>query len=397
MATIPVAKIGVTLKLESGRNVVLFEGDIVRGLYYQIGDDMKSIDGTVRVINATVKNNFTSTGSCPPEPYLHKALNVTSLVIDSSAVFDAELTKINVNTIVDIDTVEANGGAITIGNGSQYKSLTEVIEAAPAGATVELLAGEYTEDLVFTKSVSLVSTEGAEIHGKMTFGGSTAKAAGTEKIDVKLVGLTLTAGAIIEVGDIDSFTMTGCKFLEHDLTAKTMPISFKAEKPMLIHIDNNEFGPENQFSYNLIDVYAAMKAGSSISGNTFMDDCCTHNQISLYGVDDHASIEINDNICAMSRNMVRFGFKGTPNCVVEMSNNTYYETDVAPWDGLFLVQPYGKQTESFADTTIMVNKTKKPEGQVCYLFAGTNDTPFTDDNKPTIVVDGEIFDAPISE
>ena len=161
-------------------------------------------------------------------------------------------------------------------------------------------------------------------------------------------------------------------------------------------IEGNTFEDEPKSSYNLIDIYAQLMDGSSISNNEFSANSCRHNSISLYGLDNDAEVKICENHAELSINMVRIGFKGTPKGTVYMERNSYDATDETPeYQGLFLVQPYGNKTLSFAGVNIHVVDTTYPAGtQLGYIYAGDKDTPWTDDNKPAIYVDGQKVEVP---
>ena len=405
MATTAIAKLGATLKFDDGSEILVFEGDILHDLVYKSGTALNTITGAVRVISASTKAQNTGPDTCPPEPYVYKSITPSSLVIDYSDEMDAQLMSINISNIVSIGSVTteqeaAEEGMIVVGPGGSYKDLSEVIADAPAGSVVKLRAGEYTAPVAIDKSVEIIGDGSAIISGAITVTGSEAVGAsadGDAGLSVKISGVKLTGDALISVSNADEFILENCEFSGHNMSAKTMPVAIKTENPMLLKITDNIFGDQNANSYNLIDVYAKLKDGSSISGNTFSAACCSHNQISLYGLEDGASININDNYAAVSKNMVRIGFKGAPVGVVNMDANQYDETDADPsWAGLFLVQPYGKLTTSFAGLTIKVNKTVKPEGQIGYLYAGSSDTPFDASNKPVFYLDGTKTELPDS-
>lgn len=393
MPTIATAKLGVSLKLDNGTVVELHEGDIVNNLVYRNNGVENTISGAVRVIDSATRSNSSLPDDCPPEPYAHRYINVPSMVIDSSDVYDADLKRVSIASILSIGSVIENGGAITVGVGGQFKALSEVISSAEAGSTIKLQDGEFTENLDISKSLKIVGSANTVMSGKLNIVGNAA--AGADPVKVELSGIKLSGDAIISASNAQEVIMTNCVFEGHNLTAKTMPIAVSTDNPIKLVIENCTFGDQNPFSYNLIDVYGKLASGSSISNNTFTDASCSHNQISLYGVEDGAVVNINNNKCAKSANLVRIGFKGEPDCTVNMIGNRYDSTDEnTDWAGLFLVQPYGTQTTSFAKTTINVEKTtmSNPGGQLCYLYAGTNDTQFTDDNKPTIIVDGVVID-----
>lgn len=394
MATNPVAKIAVSLKLQNGRTVTLHEGDIVKGLKFKDGNDLNCIDGAIRVLNATAKN-VAPKHYCLPESYISSLININSIVVDMSEEYDAELKTIPIATILDIVEIEENEGAIKVGTGSQYTPLADVIAAAPEGAVIELGSGTYDADINITKSIKLVSENGAIIKGNLNVNGESVSRSAESNVSVVLDGLYFTGASKINLNNVNAFSMKNCVYTEHDFAEKTIPIiiNLKDKTPIKVNIDDNTFGKENNNCYNIIEVYGYLKNGSTFNGNHFDKGCCTHNQISLYNIEDDAIVEINDNICDVSKNMVRFGFQGKPKAVVEMSGNTYIEsdTDNPEWSGLFMVQPFGNATEDMSGLTVNVVNTKKPVGQICYLYAGSKDMQFNDDNKPTINVDGRVF------
>ena len=392
MANIAIPHIGVKVRLESGAEYNLHEGDIVRDLEYKFGEKTKKISGTIRVLNGTTRSGAPAASTeCPPEPYLQKFVTVGSMVIDSSEEFDAELTKVSISNIVGIGSIEAAGGAIVVGAGAQYKALDTVIAEAEAGATIQLEAGEYNVALNLTKDIKIVGNN-AILTGMITVGN------GTTKPVVEISGVTLKGDALIELKSANEFIMTNCIFGAHNMTKTTQPVSMNSAEPIYICIEGCTFEAENEFSYNLINLSGKLKDGSSISGNKFLNKCCTHNIISLYNIDEGATIFINDNYADYSGNLVRIGFWGEPNCTVVMDGNEYTETDMSDdgkWAGLVIVQP-GTGTKSFAGMTMEISNTVSPEGdeQIAYLYCVASGMQFTDVNKPVIFINGEKADVP---
>lgn len=389
------ALVGVKLTLDNGKVVTLHEGDIVQNLSYKVTSvATATITGAVRVIHATT-TKATDPNSCPPEPYAYKMLSIGSLVIDKSLVYNAALEKIDVSKIIDIESVTEDGGAIVVGPGSQYKDLSSVIEDAPAGSTITLKAGEYTDAVTITKSIAIVADGEAVLSAPLTVKiPETTDSTTADETSVVVQGVTFTGSAYVKVdSSVDNLALQGCTFDWISYTAKTMPVSVtvNATKPMLLEITDCVFGDLGKYSYNLIDVYAPLAAGSMISNNTFKEACCVHNQISLYGLDESGVIEITNNYVEDSKNLVRIGFKGAPVGSVIISENTMLNTEAGDWAGLCCVQPYGTATTSMAGLTIELNGNinKTTESQLIYMYAGSNDTKFTDDNKPTITIDGK--------
>ena len=410
------ARIGVELTFDDNTSVKINEGNIVRGMAYKNAQKETVVmdEGAVRVICASTKAQTAGPTDCPPEPYLHKYITPTMFVMDSSDENHAILTRINISDIVSIDSVidlseKVTEDAIVVGPGPEFKGLDQVVADVEDGAVIQLLPGEYSAPLVLNKNVNIIGEKGTILSGPITIEnnapatmaeGADAPASETERLSVQIGGVKLTGDALVKVGaGVECFVMTDCVFGGHNIpddTTKVMPIALTSEEPTLVIIEGNTFEDEPKSSYNLIDIYAQLMDGSSISNNEFSANSCRHNSISLYGLDNDAEVKICENHAELSINMVRIGFKGTPKGTVYMERNSYDATDETPeYQGLFLVQPYGNKTLSFAGVNIHVVDTTYPAGtQLGYIYAGDKDTPWTDDNKPAIYVDGQKVEVP---
>lgn len=213
-------------------------------------------------------------------------------------------------------------------------------------------------------------------------------------------GVDFTKGAFIKVESADEVVIRNCRFYKLEATAAknyAVDIPAAAGKVKVV-IEKCFFGdsPKNSVGvvYNLLELTAELKNGSSISDNYFTKGCCSHNQINLYGADDNAVINVNGNFSEYSGNMVRIGIRKEPVCTVNLRNNTYLETDPADgndWAGLVIIQPYGKGTTTFNNMTVNIDKTVNKSGvdQLVYLFANPDDTHFDAvKNYPKVFVDG---------
>lgn len=410
------ARIGVELTFDDNTSVKINEGNIVRGMAYKNAQKETVVmdEGAVRVICASTKAQTAGPTDCPPEPYLHKYITPTMFVMDSSDENHAILTRINISDIVSIDSVidlseKVTEDAIVVGPGPEFKGLDQVVADAEDGAVIQLLPGEYSAPLVLNKNVNIIGEKGTILSGPITIEnnapatmaeGADAPASETERLSVQIGSVKLTGDALVKVGaGVESFVMTDCVFGGHNIpddTTKVMPIALTSEEPTLVIIEGNTFEDEPKSSYNLIDIYAQLTDGSSISNNEFSVKCCRHNCISLYGLDNDAEVKICENHAELSINMIRIGFKGAPKGTVYMERNSYDATDETPeYQGLFMVQPFGNKTETFAGVNIHVVDTTYPAGtQLGYIYASGKDTPWTDDNKPAIYVDGQKVEVP---
>lgn len=137
MATTAISKIGVILTV-NGKNITLFEDDSVSGLQFQVqGGKPVTLDGKIRVIVATTKANSTTPDVCPPEPYVHRYVTPTSIVLDHSDEHDAKLIKIDINNILAIDKVNDVFATPEYDlNGEVYYTLEEALAAAQPGDVI---------------------------------------------------------------------------------------------------------------------------------------------------------------------------------------------------------------------------------------------------------------------
>lgn len=279
-------------------------------------------------------------------------------------------------------------------------------------STIALVPGTFSEELTLLRNVNLVgyySTTSANegdrcsdiisenetvIDGTLIIDGDS---------DVKLTGLTFTNNSLIEVKNNGTLTMSNCKVVDVEPDAqKSFIIKSTQANPVKLIIENCYFGTNGTNSigsiYNGFELNCTLKDGSSISNNYFAAEVCTHNVINIYAVEEGATVYINNNHFEYSANAIRIGIKGEPTCTIVCDGNSYDATDTVYVDyaGLLLVQPYGKQTTSFANCTIKINNTIHSDDlQLYYLYAGAGDTQFTDSNKPTIIVDEVIEVQPV--
>lgn len=305
------------------------------------------------------------------------------------------------SNIVEVLRKSMNGETSVLVN---TDSINDTLENETV-STIALVPGTFSEELTLLRNVNLVgyySTTSANegdrcsdiisenetvIDGTLIIDGDS---------DVKLTGLTFTNNSLIEVKNNGTLTMSNCKVVDVEPDAqKSFIIKSTQANPVKLIIENCYFGTNGTNSigsiYNGFELNCTLKDGSSISNNYFAAEVCTHNVINIYAVEEGATVYINNNHFEYSGNAIRIGIKGEPTCTIVCDGNSYDATDTVYVDyaGLLLVQPYGKQTTSFANCTIKINNTIHSDDlQLYYLYAGAGDTQFTDSNKPIIIVDG---------
>ena len=194
----------ITIENADGSSQVytVHEGDIVNNLVYVTNGVEHTISGAVRVINcATTRATIAQT--CPPESYFDRLVQVPSLIIDSSARFDAELQQVNIRDITSIGTITVN--EVIMSNGAD---LAESIDNLEAGQTLLVPAGTYDDAVTITKSVQIVGQGDVKITAPMTINAPDSA--------VTLSGLQVvpeSVGAAVAAIDVvaGNLKLTNCK------------------------------------------------------------------------------------------------------------------------------------------------------------------------------------------
>lgn len=221
--------------------------------------------------------------------------------------------------------------------------------------------------------------------------------------NVVLDGFDFTANGYVKILNAASVEIRNCRVygLNVESAAKNYWLRVDSSSPLKLKIEHCYFGGNPGVAgalYNLIEPNVVLADGTSICKNYFTKACCTHNAINLYGAAENAHIEVSGNVFEVSAGTIRVGVKGQPMCTIVMNDNVVRKHNTAYGledAGLVTVQPYNKQTPTFANMTIEMNGNRLPTEQIIYGYYGSKDTELTDDLMPTIYVDGELFTAPI--
>ena len=221
--------------------------------------------------------------------------------------------------------------------------------------------------------------------------------------EVVLDGFDFTENGYVKVLNAKSVLIQNCRVygLNVDGAQKNYWFRVDSASPVKVVVRNCFLGDSkgsNGSMYNLFEPHVVLSDGSSFSENYFTKDCCTHNAVNIYGVAEGAHILVNDNVFEVSAGTVRVGPQGEPHCTIEVSRNKvlannerYTEADF----GIVTVQPYGKQTPTFKNMTVLMDGNSCPSEQLIYGYSGAQDTTLNTENMPTIYVDGEQLQAPI--
>lgn len=222
--------------------------------------------------------------------------------------------------------------------------------------------------------------------------------------DVVFDGLDFTQDGYVSIVNAKSVAFRNCRVygLNTGASEKNYWLMAKVSEPIKLTIANCFFGASTEEGgnsvYNLIEPHAFLLDGSCVDENYFAEGCCTHNAVNIYGAQDEANISVSHNVFEVSAGTIRLGMKGSPVCVIEISENKILANDTRYTEadyGLVTVQPFGKETKTFAGTTVTMNGNTCPSEQLIYGYSGKADTPLTAENMPVILVDGEKLEAPI--
>ena len=233
------------------------------------------------------------------------------------------------------------------------------------------------------------------ISEKLTINGDGSK--------VVLDGFDSTGNGYVDVKNASSVIIKNCRVygMNCEGTAKNYWLHIYNDIPVKLVVENNFFGDNagtNGKMYNLIEPTAQFMNGSSISDNYFTAGCCSHNIINVYGVVDNSEININGNVVEMTAGGIRIGVKGDKTCSINVRGNKVLATNpvyTAEDQGLVTIQPYNKETTSFANMTIAMSCNELPCEQIIYAGYTSKDTVLTSETMPKVIIDGKIANVTI--
>ncbi len=224
-----------------------------------------------------------------------------------------------------------------------------------------------------------------QITEKFTVNGATS--------EVIFDGVDFTLNGYIEVKNAKSVTLRNCRIYGLTTSAKSYWLKVLGNIDMKLTIENCFFGVNGSKMYNLIEPNAKLADGTSFSNNYLKAHSASHNSFCVYGVQDGAVININDNALECYTPGFRVGPKGDAACTIELKNNTVAgylsELDGSCTDyfGLLCVQPYGTLTTSMSKMVINSEGNSMPENatSVVYGYSGTKDTLLDETTAPTLM------------
>lgn len=232
----------------------------------------------------------------------------------------------------DVDNVELSKNVVI--EKSEPLTLDKPITINGNGATIKDSLN-ITGDNVTVKDVVL--------NDKVTVSGDNAV---LDEIEMTGVDTGYTASkpsgvALIEVDTEGDFTLTNSKFSNVAGTAYNL---INVKTPNVVVIENNTFGADTddlEGIYNLIEFSQAeneaIKDGTSISNNIFNADI-SHNVISMFNIENNATITIEGNTFAYSANAMRLSNYYNTSATFNIFDNTVLDGDASEWGGFICFQ-----------------------------------------------------------
>ena len=149
--------IAIDLTLEDGTSYRIHEGDIINGITFMKDNQEYNLSGSARVINVATSAYSAGPDECPPEPFFAEYARINSIILDYSDAYDAKLISIPIEGIIAISSVETpDPNAIEVNpNDPDSMTISEAIEIAEDGATIQVAEGDLTDELTIEKSVTL--------------------------------------------------------------------------------------------------------------------------------------------------------------------------------------------------------------------------------------------------
>ena len=304
--------------------------------------------------------------------------------------------------IIDFITVKSVNGVSVVLNPNAV-NLTEALRD-DADGYISIGAGETNQDFTIEKDAVIRGNKAGIPAKKRADAGIkdetilSGKITVAEGVNITIDGLVLTKNAYLTFKNNPNVTIqnTIIKDLIPGTGSNSFPIILSKGDPIKLSITDCYFGDNDVSSgvkmKNCLELNTELVDGSTISNNYFEKSVCRNNIICPYDVVDGATIDISNNHFELSGNGIRIGTRGNKKAVFNIENNSYDSTsDYTEYAGLLLIQPYGKQTESFAQHTININNTTHSDDyQLWYLYYGRDDTVIKNSLRPTVIVDGVV-------
>ena len=303
------------------------------------------------------------------------------------------------------------GKSVVATNATEVTKAIEEVASSPDKGGVSLPASKVEEALTLKDKITIIGNKSEVPASSGTRATNTIADDETvisntlsisDNATVELNGVAITEKALVNLGQADKLVMRNTKIV--GLTpdnARAMGITGtwdkrENSKGTKLDIqgcyfgDNSTDGTKSNI-YNFMELNTLVADGSIIKDNYFTEKAQSHNTINFYNVADGATVTVENNHFEKSANAIRVGCIGNKKATFNFINNKFDKTDDMPWDGLCMIQPYGKQTESMKNITINLQGNKGPCKHMIYVYYNGNnvDTVMDESTLPTVIENGK--------
>lgn len=222
--------------------------------------------------------------------------------------------------------------------------------------------------------------------------------------DVVFDGIDFTEDAVINVLAAKSLTIKNCRFYNIALgDTTTLPLIGDSSKEsgslidseVQLVIENNYFGKTD--TYNMINFYNKLAAGSRINNNYFTADCCRDDIAAFYSAADDIEFDIIGNEFEVYGNKgMQFSFTKEPKMTINFNKNIIGAAmdDMDSTErGMCRFRPFPSKTTSFANIVMNANGNRftGEEDRIAFCqFKSAKDIVLTEENVPTYYLNGEV-------
>ena len=412
----------VTIVEDSGKvsRMELKEGQILDSITFKSGSQTLTKTGKIDAIMVETKASKVDTNVCPcrMESAFIDAVSIVGIALDASGEFGSDTYFIKTSDIKSIGDVVDGKVTVDVSNMEEGAMAKAISELKP-GQEVVLGEGTITEELVIPEGVVLrgaqsgvVASSGYraqdEVEGETIIAAPITLTSGTSVLE----GITLAGGAIPKLGNATSneevvVQMKNCRVVGLDDANAEKINAFMAagnnkETKVRFEVENCYFGNNGGKMYNLFNMHGKWMSGSYIRNCYFAKDCC-QNTITIYNAEDGAIIDIVGNVWEDSKNGVRIVAHKNFKAEVNMTNNTWLNTEMPNetaeglenWGGLFMIQTGDGGADYEYDLSEVVvnmkgNVNKSENAQVWYYYANAKHPALPVEDRPKVYVEGTL-------
>lgn len=364
---------------------------LLTGMYvsikYRHDGEIDIVSGVVsEILPTTIKNGQYGCCACGETNNISTGM----IILDYSEECECKKANIMIKDILDFEFISDKY------SDASPMTLNQVIKESAPYSIIRLSAGEYKDDIVIDKPITLVGKIGSTyISGRVL-----ATADVTMKSIIFTLNKSYEDNKAINIKCNGIVNIEGCTFIASVYCRN--PIFINASK---IAISRNSFISMNEDAvYNWIEIGLDQNypiKESNIHRNTFTGQI-KHNHISMYTFEELSMNYIRQNRFEYSCNAIRISNTTSSAFSLFISENNYQNTDDTnsyEYAGLFFLQDYSKEGEKmdFNKVIIHIFDNIGPDGYIIkenipntinqlYYVYDDQDGIITSKNQPTIII-----------